>query len=156
MDSSLYVDDFVIFAKSSILRSAKLRIQLVINKATKWAIDHWFNLSQKTVVHFTYVRGAFPPLTLAINNLTISVVTQNPRLSSWGWSLTKNSHGSFIYLRSKCLKLMDLLKSLSHVSWDADRMTLLRVYRALVRSQLDYGSSSLKMLDLMKPRGASF
>ena len=35
---------------------------------------------------------------------------------------------------------MNLLKVLSHISWGADRTTLLKLYRSLVRSKLDYGS----------------
>ena len=34
---------------------------------------------------------------------------------------------------------MNLLKVLSHTSWGADRTTLLKLYRSLARSKLDYG-----------------
>ena len=39
-----------------------------------------------------------------------------------------------------CLKRLDLLKHLSHMSWGSDRVTMLRLYRAIIRSKLDYGS----------------
>ena len=51
VDSSLYLDDLVIFAKSSVPRSAERRIQLSINKSTKLANDHAFNFSQKKSRH---------------------------------------------------------------------------------------------------------
>ena len=59
------------------------------------------------------------------------------------------------YLKAKCLKALNLLKVLSHTSWGADRTTLLKLYRSLVRSKLDYGciiygsarKSYLQMLD---------
>ncbi len=35
---------------------------------------------------------------------------------------------------------LNLLRMLSGTSWGADRITLLRLYRALIRSALDYGS----------------
>ena len=39
------------------------------------------------------------------------------------------------YLKAKCLKALNLLKVLSHTSWGADRTTLLKLYRSLVRSK---------------------
>ena len=42
------------------------------------------------------------------------------------------------YLKAKCLKALNLLKALSHTSWDADRTTLLKLYQSLVRSKLDW------------------
>ena len=65
------------------------------------------------------------------------------------------------YLKAKCLKALNLLKVLSHTSWGADRTTLLKLYRSLVRSKLDYGciiygsagKSYLQMLDPIHNQG---
>ena len=43
------------------------------------------------------------------------------------------------YLRTKCHKALDILKVVGHTVWEADQKTLLCLYRALVRSKLDYG-----------------
>ena len=59
------------------------------------------------------------------------------------------------YLKSKCLKALNLLEVLSHTSWGADLTLLLHIYRSLIRSKLDYGAifygsarkSYLAMLD---------
>ena len=42
-------------------------------------------------------------------------------------------------LKMKCLKSMNLL-NLSSSHWGADSIALLRVYRAIIRSKLDYAS----------------
>ena len=42
-------------------------------------------------------------------------------------------------LKSRCTKSFDLIKVLSNTTWGADRKVLLRLYRALIRSKLDYG-----------------
>ena len=111
-------------------------------------------------MHFTKMRGVFPPLTLTVNNSAIPAVTQTKFLGLiFDQKLSWIPHLKNLF--SICLKSMDLLKCLSHVSWGADRMTLLRLYRALIRSQLDYGcqiytsapASSLKMLDLVHHMG---
>ena len=65
------------------------------------------------------------------------------------------------YLKAKCLKALNLLKVLSHTSWDADRTTHLKLYRSLVRSKLDYGciiygsarKSFFQMLDPIHNQG---
>ena len=59
------------------------------------------------------------------------------------------------------LKALNLLKVLSHTSWGADGTTLLKLYRSLVRSKLDYGciiygsarKSYLQMLDPIHNQG---
>ena len=43
------------------------------------------------------------------------------------------------YLSSKCQKALNLLRVVSSMDWGADRKVLLRLYRSLVRSKLDYG-----------------
>ena len=64
-------------------------------------------------------------------------------------------------LKAKCLKALDVLKVLSNTNWGGDRSVLLNLYRSLVRSKLDYGSSVygsarksyLKCLDTIHHQG---
>ena len=58
-------------------------------------------------------------------------------------------------------KSIESFKSASYTSWGADRTTLLKLYRSLVRSKLDYGcfiygsarKSYLQMLDPIHNQG---
>ena len=67
--------------------------------------------------------------------------------------LTFKSH--IQYLKTSCQKALDILRVVGHTDWGADRIVLLRLYRSLVRSKLDYGCivygsvrrSILKQLD---------
>ncbi|RUS72388.1 hypothetical protein EGW08_019848 [Elysia chlorotica] len=43
-------------------------------------------------------------------------------------------------LKRKCQKALNILRVVGHTDWGADRETLLKLYRTLVRSKLDYGS----------------
>ena len=43
------------------------------------------------------------------------------------------------YLKAKCQKALQLLRFVAHTDWGADKSTLLKLYRSLVRSKLDYG-----------------
>ena len=64
-------------------------------------------------------------------------------------------------LKTKCLKALNLLKVLSNTDWGCNSSTLLKLYRSLIRSKLDYGSiiygsakkSYLQMLDTIHHQG---
>ena len=79
-------------------------------------------------------------------------------LNSLAFYLIENS---VLYPILNISKALNLLKVLSHTSWGADRTTLLKLYRSLVRSKLDYGciiygsarKSYLQMLDPIHNQG---
>ena len=64
-------------------------------------------------------------------------------------------------LRARCMKSLNILRVVGKTDWGADRKTLLHLYKALVRSKLDYGSivygsaskTSLKLLDTVHHAG---
>ena len=55
----------------------------------------------------------------------------------WDTKLTFEPH--IKYLKARCQKSLNILKVLSRTEWGADQATLLKLYRSLVRSKLDYG-----------------
>ena len=65
------------------------------------------------------------------------------------------------YLSNKCKKALSLLRVVSSMDWGADRKVMLRFYRSLVRSKLDYGcvvygsarQSYFRRLDSIHSRG---
>ena len=64
------------------------------------------------------------------------------RLSFFALSLTRHWPGrqQIRSLRTRCNSALNVLHMLSGTSWSADRVTLLWLHRALVRSVLDYDS----------------
>ena len=72
----------------------------------------------------------------------------------WDTKLTFEPH--IKYLKARCQNSLNLLKVLSRTAWGADRTTLLKLYRSLVRSKLDcgcivYGSASKTALAQLDP-----
>ena len=62
------------------------------------------------------------------------------------------------YLKTNCLKALDILKVVGHTNWGADQKTLLCLCQALVRSKLDYGctvygAASNNILKKLDPNG---
>ena len=43
------------------------------------------------------------------------------------------------YLRIKCNKTLQLLRTIAHTNWGGSKETLLKLYRSLIRSRLNYG-----------------
>ena len=64
-------------------------------------------------------------------------------------------------LKTKCLKALDIIKVASSQEWGTDKFVLLKLYRSLVRSKLDYGCvvygsarpSYLKVLNTIHHQG---
>ena len=96
----------------------------------------------------------------------IKVVTETKFLGIiFDRTLPYSSHAN--YLKTNCLKALDILKVVGHTHWGggwgrgADQKTLLSLYRALVGSKLDYGciiygaasNNILKKLDPIHHQG---
>ena len=157
VECSLFVDDFAIFTRSANFAAAERRIQIAINNAAQWTMLHGFTFSprKKTAsMHFTKKRGVFPNPELSMRGNPIRFTREMKFLG-----LTLDPKLSYIphlkILKGRCLKALDLIKCLSRKTWGADRSTLLKIYRALIRSKLDYAcqiynsasTTAIKMLD---------
>ena len=111
-----------------------------MNKIENWATSNGFNFSKSKTkcVHFCQLRKQHDDLVLHLYGSPIPVVEESKFLG-----ILFDRKLSFIphikYLKAKCLKALNLLKVLSETSWGADPTTLLKLYRSLVRSNLDYG-----------------
>ena len=138
---SLYVDDFLICYRGKHMHSIERQLQLSLNKIFTWSIENGFKFSKtKTVaVHFCQLRTPHLDPELRLDSDIIQVVEETKFLG-----LTFDHKLSFLphilSLKSKCLKALDIIKVLSNTKWGADTRVLLRLYRALIRSKLDYGS----------------
>ena len=138
------------------------QLQQNLNKIENWATSNVlkFSKSKTQCVHFCQLRKQSDDPVLHLYGSPIPVVEESKFLG-----ILFDRKLSFIphikYLKAKCLKALNLLKVLSHTSWGADRYTLLKLYRSLVRSKLDYGciiygsarKSYLQMLDPIHNQG---
>ena len=161
-DCSLDVDDFCICYRSKSMATIERQLQQNLNKVENWATSNGFKFSKSKTqcVHFCQLRKQHDDPVLHLYGSPIPVVEESKFLG-----ILFDRKLSFIphikYLKAKCLKALNLLKVLSHTSWGADRTTLLKLYRSLVRSKLDYGciiygsarKSYLQMLDPIHNQG---
>ena len=89
-------------------------------------------------MHFCQLRGLHNDPVLKLDGVEIPVVDQYKFLG-----VIFDRKLSFIphinYLKAKCHKGLQLLRVVAHTDWGADKSTLLKLYKSLVRSKLDYG-----------------
>ena len=158
----LYVDDFCICYRSKHMHTIERQLQQVLNNLSKWSSENGFKFSKTKTkcMHFCQSRKLHLDPDLTLDGVHIEVV---PEFKFLG--LLFDSKLSFIphinYLSNKCQKALNLLQVVSSMDWGADRKVLLRLYRTLVRSKLDYGcivygsarQSYLRKLDSIHNQG---
>ena len=140
VDCSLYVDDFLICYRSKHIHTIERQLQQCLNKIQKWALENGFKFSKTKTqcMHFCQLRRLHNDPVLKLDGVEIPVVDQYKFLG-----VIFDRKLSFIphikYLKAKCHKALQLLRVVAHTDWGADKSTLLKLYRSLVRSKLDYG-----------------
>ncbi|GFQ64236.1 putative RNA-directed DNA polymerase from transposon BS [Trichonephila clavata] len=117
-------------------------------------------LNRTVSVVFSRKRGVFPNPELFIGRSLIKVVKEFKFLGLiFDQSLRFHRHLKDLKIRST--KALNILKVLANTRCGADQTSLLRLYRDLIRSKLDYGSvvyssackSLLKILDPVHHQG---
>ena len=114
---------------------------LYVNGLYEWSNNAGFNISpSKTVsLHICRKRNCtkMDP-NLHLNNNPIICVEEYKFVGlTFDNSLTWKNHISNLIL--SCNKTLDLLKHITHKTWGADRVSLLRLYIMLIKPKLDYG-----------------
>ena len=140
VECSLYVDDFVIIFRSPSIPTIQRKLQLCINNIKDWTLKNGFTISQnKTVaMHFCNKRSCYDP-ELKLGSVPIQFVKEYKFLGViWDSKLTFKAH--IDYLRKRCFKALNIIKVLSNQEWGADSKTLIKLYKSLVQSKIDYGS----------------
>ena len=139
VECSLYVDDFVIMYRSPTIDAIQRKLQHTIHRLEKWTLENGFTISKNKIVamYFCPDKKCMDPV-LKLDNDPIQFVKEAKFLGLiWDTKLTFEPH--IKYLKARCQKSLNILKVLSRTEWGADQITLLKLYRSLVRSKLDYG-----------------
>ena len=156
----MYVDDLLVCYSGKNMATIERQLQLCLNKVHNWSGANGFKLQVLTTVcmHFCHLRTLHPDPSLTMDGDPIS------RSSRRFLGLVFDTKLSFLphirALKGRCLKTLDVLKVLAATEWGADSTVLLQLYRALVRSKLDYGivygsarKSYVKLLDPVHHQG---
>ncbi len=154
---SLYADDCAIWHSSRVAEFSANRIQMALNRIHDWGLQWGFKFSVRKSVGVVFTHRRSPDLQLTMGPHPLPIQDSAKFLGlHFDSRLTWRNHVS--QLKTKCLKALNLLKCITGTKWGADRKSLLMLYKALIRSRVDYGSivygsaseSVLKGLDVVQ------
>ena len=116
-------------------------MQLCINKIQKWVAENGFkfSISKTTCVHF-HKQPIYTEPSLHLDGQAIPVKDEVKFLGLI-FDQKLNFKSQVQYVKKKCRKALNILTVVGHTDWGADKSTLLKLYRTLVRSKLDYDSA---------------
>ena len=133
VETSLYVDIFLICCKSKHIRTIEHQLQQCLNKINNWTIKNGFKFSKnKTLcIHFCNLHKMHNNPVLELDSSEIPIVEEHKFLGIiFDKKLTSRPH--IKYLRSKCNKTIQLLRVIAHADLGADKKSLLKFYQTLI------------------------
>ena len=139
----IFADDLAIFLPCTDVKIGQEILQSTVDKIHSWSNLNSFVISPEktTAIHFCRRRGCNHGLDISINNRHI------PRLNTVRYlgllldeKLSWKEH--IASLKKSSMKKLNLMKKLAHSSYGADTTTLMKIYRSVVRSKLDYGAAA--------------
>lgn len=135
-----YADDFVLYATGNNIFESARKLQTSLNVFIEILIDLGLEVSTSKSHYCIFSRGRrTQQLSLVINDSSLGKVDTYKYLGMWlDSSLKWSKHINEIV--EKVLKFINLLKVLGSSSWGLHHNHLRRIYIAIIRSRLDYGS----------------
>ena len=116
------------------------QLQICLDKLHKWTMENGLKFPKEKTkcIHFCNQCKLHLDPVLKIDHTEIPIVEHYKYLG-----IIFDHKLSFIphikYLRTKCNKTIQLLRTIPHTNWGGSKETLLKLYRSLIRSRLDYG-----------------
>ena len=140
--TSIYADDGSLWRAGGNLKQVNKQLQKQLDDVVAWC-DCWgFKISESKTVAVVFTKKKFQNFKLKIHGKDVCVKEEIKFLGMiFDSKLTWNAHINSLV--SKCASRINLMRSITSHSWGASKSVLLTMYRALVRSRLDYGSQLL-------------
>lgn len=158
----LYVDDLALLLQGPDLSLLESKLQAILQSLELWSqkTGFLFSTEKTTTMHFCRKTSCHREPDLQLYGDPIRATNSHRFLGMiFDRKLTWANH--ITALRANCLQSMSILKTVGHFHWGAQKRVLLRLYRALIRSKIDYGSivyasasdSLLRSLDVVHNQG---
>ena len=139
---SLHVDDFKLAVRGHLVSGIERNLQLNINRIVKFAQENGFIINFDKTLSMSFWKWndifmSIAPELYIGDNLIRNVLSTRFLGLILDRKLTYSAH--IDYIKGRALKTLNLLKCLKGSDWGADKTCMLRIYRACIRSLLDYG-----------------
>ena len=151
-----YADDLVIYSTQSTYKDCVTVLKHIAYCLKCWLDNHNFELSENKSAVMIFSRHRIDPGTRTLNLNTYAI----PHVDEYkylGIILDKKLLWTkyINYIKTKCEKGINILKSVTRAKWGADPKTAIMFYKSYILSIIDYGSilygsasaSNLKTID---------
>lgn len=135
----LYADDAVIWRRGNNIPHITKTIQKELYILEQWGMEWGFKFSvQKSQVTYFTRKNVSEAHEILLYDQPLKRGDDFKYLGLWlDNKLTWKRH--IEYVETKCKKVLNLMRMVSGLCWGADRQSLLNIFRALIRSNTDYG-----------------
>jgi ribonuclease HI len=139
VDMSLFADDSAIYIGHRNINTLINKIQQAVDNIHKWCNQNGFKISlNKTIGVLFTKKTQIPQINIKIDQNCIKMEKKAKFLGIiFDRKLSWKPH--IDYIIEKCKKRLNLMRAISGYHWGASKKSLLTIYKALIRSILDYG-----------------
>ena len=139
VEMSLFADDSAIYVGHRNVKILKQKIQLSMNIINNWCNKNGFKISiNKTTGVLFSKRSNLSKIDIKIEQQLIKM-EDSVKFLGVIFDSKLNWKAHIDYIIEKCKKRLNLMRAISGNGWGACKKTLLTIYKALIRSILDYG-----------------
>lgn len=135
----LYADDLVIYSKGKNPKQIQKHLQTTLNGIEKWSNKTGFSFSSTKTKCMRFCRKqSHNPPEFVFHNNTLEYVESHKFLGMiFDQKLNWKCH--IEHLKMTCQKSLNLMRVIAAKNLGADYSMLMRVYKSLIRSRIDYG-----------------
>lgn len=137
-----FADDSTLWCNGRLYSDLSRKMQSNLECFSRWANDWGFKISHAKTVGMLVCRDPDTNrMNLYLDGNPITFVNETKLLGViFDRKLTWGPH--IAYVQKRCQAGLNLMRKVSGNSWGADVVTLMMIYRSLIRSILDYGSQA--------------
>jgi len=142
VETSLFADDSALYQSGRNVDMLNKNVQAALDQLQHWCSIWGFKISTDKTVGVLFSQSKMEIKTpLKINGVEIKM-EKNVKFLGVIFDRTLSWNAHVDYIVEKCKKRLNLLRSLTSTTWGSGKAALLTVYRALIRSILDYGAEA--------------
>lgn len=135
---SLFADDSAVWKSGRNLKFLEKKLQETLDKIKVWCNEWGFKVSIEKTQVIVFTRKRKNKVELKYNDCFLKVVKKVRFLGLiFDTKLSWKDHIQLIC--DKCVNRVNLLRCIAGSKWGANKENLVYVYKALVRSRIDYG-----------------
>jgi hypothetical protein len=135
---SLFADDSAIWMTGRNYKIITNSLQRHLEMIVKWCNKWGFSINSAKTNSITFTRRRYEHIPLKINSQVI-VDRKEVKFLGLIFDSRLNWEKHIDYIDKKCKPRLHLLRSLNASGFGSNKKTLLLIYRALIRSVIDYG-----------------